>query len=135
MSRNKIIPYDPKLKMLARVLRKNGTLSEILLWKRIRSKQIRGYEFHRQVPIDKFIVDFYCHELMLAIEVDGSSHFYKVEEDRERQNKLGVHFLRFTEMEIRKNIEDVLRVIETWIEAFEKSGENIPLNPPSRGDF
>ena len=88
MSRNKIIPYDPRLKELARDLRKQGTLAEILLWKRIQRKQLQGYEFHRQVPIDHYIVDFYCHELMLAIEVDGGSHFYKEERDQVRQNRL-----------------------------------------------
>ncbi len=123
MSRNKIIPYDPRLKILARKLRKQGTLAEILLWKRIRNKQICGYEFHRQVPMNKFIVDFYCHELQLAIEIDGSSHEQRVEQDRRRQRileRLGIHFLRFRETDVRKNIEDVLRAIEVWIERFEK---------------
>ena len=71
--KNKIIPYNPKLKELARELRKNSTLSEVLLWIKIKGKAM-GVEFHRQVPIDNFIVDFYCHELMLTIEIDGSSH-------------------------------------------------------------
>ena len=68
--KNKIIPYNPKLKDLARKLRKESTLSETLLWKQIKNKSL-GVEFHRQVPLDNFIVDFYCHELMLAIEIDG----------------------------------------------------------------
>jgi hypothetical protein len=65
-----IIRYNPKLKMRARQLRKRRTPSEALLLSKIRRKSL-GYEFHRQVPIDEFIVDFYCHELKLAIEVDG----------------------------------------------------------------
>ncbi|NOY78647.1 MAG: endonuclease domain-containing protein [Calditrichaeota bacterium] len=124
MARNKIIPYDPKLRQIARKLRKQGTLGEIFLWRRIRGKQIRGYEFHRQVPLDRYIVDFYCHELMLAIEIDGGSHFYKVDQDQERQvrlERLGVHFLRFTEMEVRKNIEDALNVIDAWIAEYERN--------------
>jgi len=60
--KNKIIPYNPKLKELARELRKNSTLSEVLLWLKIKAK-VMGVEFHRQVPIGNFIVDFYCHEL------------------------------------------------------------------------
>jgi len=48
-------------------------LLEVLLWNQIKGKAF-GYEFHRQVPVDEFIVDFYCHELMLAIEIDGNSH-------------------------------------------------------------
>jgi very-short-patch-repair endonuclease len=78
MVKNIIIPYNPNLKQFARHLRNNSTLSEILLWKQIKNKAF-GIEFHRQVPIDEFIVDFYCHELMLAIEIDGISHDFKYE--------------------------------------------------------
>ena len=123
MARNKIIPYDSRLRKLARELRKHGTLAEVLLWRRIRGEQIRGYEFHRQVPIDRYIVDFYCHELMLAIEIDGGSHFYKEDADKVRQDRLeglGVQFLRFREMEVRRKIEDVLNVIDKWIEEYEQ---------------
>lgn len=63
MPRNKIIPYNPVLRDLARNLPKESTLSEILLWKEIKTKQILGYQFHRQVPIDNYIVDFFYHEL------------------------------------------------------------------------
>ena len=73
MPRNPIIPYNPKLKERARDLKKNATFAEKILWIAIRRKQL-GFEFHRQVPIDQYIVDFYCHELMLVIEVDGISH-------------------------------------------------------------
>ncbi len=69
MPRNTIISYNPKLKQFARDLRNNSTLSEILLWRQIKGQKL-GYEFHRQVPIDEFIVDFYCHELKLVIGVD-----------------------------------------------------------------
>jgi very-short-patch-repair endonuclease len=82
MSQNKIIPYNPKLKSLARQLRKNSTLAEVLLWQNIKTKSY-GYEFHRQVPIYEFIVDFYCHELHLAIEIDGNTHDYNYEKDLE----------------------------------------------------
>ena len=71
--RNKIIPYNPKLKLLARELRKNSTLSEVLLWQNIKQRGY-GVQFHRQVPMLDYIVDFYCHEIGLAIEIDGSSH-------------------------------------------------------------
>jgi very-short-patch-repair endonuclease len=70
----KIIPYKPLLKEIARALRNNSTLGEVLLWKQLRNKQMLGYGFHRQKPLDQFIVDFFCHELNLAIEVDGVSH-------------------------------------------------------------
>lgn len=102
--RNKIIPYNPNLKKFARQLRKNSTLSEVLLWKQIKQKAL-GVQFHRQVSMLDDIVDFYCHEIRLAIEIDGNSHEYKYFEDIERQGKLekfGVSFLRFSDIEIKK---------------------------------
>jgi very-short-patch-repair endonuclease len=68
-TRRKIIPYNPKLKEYARQLRNNSTRSEIILWKYLKGKQMLGYDFHRQKPIDNYIVDFFCSELMLAIEL------------------------------------------------------------------
>ncbi len=117
MTRNKIIPYNRKLKQLARELRKNSTLAEVLLWQQIKGKAL-GYEFHRQVPIDQFIVDFYCHELMLAIEIDGSSHIDKYNYDMSRESKLqnlGVKFIRFDDLDVKKNMNTVLKAIENRI--------------------
>ena len=119
MPRNRIVPYGRVLKKTARKLRKNATPAEIILWKRIRNKQILGYEFHRQVPVDNYIVDFYCHELSLAIEVDGSSHNDRMEEDKKRQDKLeslGVRFLRFTEWDVRKDTDSIVLAIHDWIQ-------------------
>ncbi|WP_412061467.1 endonuclease domain-containing protein [Rubrivirga sp. IMCC45206] len=119
MPRRRILPYDPALKPLARRLRKDGTLAEVLLWRHLRGKQVRGYSFYRQRPIDRYIVDFFCPELMLAIEVDGSSHDQKGAEDLERQQRLeslGVHVLRFEDGEVRHRIDDVLIGIDRWIE-------------------
>jgi len=121
MSKYKIIPYNQNLKPLARILRRNGTMAEALLWIEIKNRSL-GYEFHRQVPILNFIVDFYCHELKLAIEIDGSSHDHKYEKDRSRQSDLealGVVFARFEEIEVRKNMGNVLRVIEHDIRIIE----------------
>lgn len=78
-----------------------------------------GCDFDRQRPIDNFIVDFYCKELSLAIEIDGDTHIYRYDYDDERQRvleELGVHFLRFEDIEVKKNMNNVLRVIEDWIE-------------------
>jgi very-short-patch-repair endonuclease len=120
LTKNKIIPYKPYLKELARELRKNSTLSEILLWEQIKERKL-GYQFHRQVPIDQYIVDFYCHELMLAIEIDGSSHDneYTVRYDKNRQlrlESLGVRFLRFEDLDIKRHIDSVLKSIEDCVE-------------------
>src|SRR3990172_7798013 len=98
MKRKRIIPYNPKLKERANHLRKNSTISEVLLWKYLKGKKTLGYDFDRQKPIDNYIVDFFCNELMLAIETDGCTHNEKSEEDQSRQTKfesLGVRFLRF----------------------------------------
>jgi very-short-patch-repair endonuclease len=116
--KRKIIPYNPKLKVLARELRKNMTISEVLLWNKLKNKQMSGYDFDRQRPIGNFIVDFYCKELSLAIEIDGATHIYRYDYDEERQNSLenmGVKFLRFEDIEVKKNMNNVLRVIEDWI--------------------
>jgi very-short-patch-repair endonuclease len=69
-----IYPYNPKLKELARQLRNNSTFAEVLLWNELKNKQIKGYDFHRQKPILNYILDFFCSELKLAIEVDGLTH-------------------------------------------------------------
>jgi very-short-patch-repair endonuclease len=123
MTRNKIIFYNPNLKEKARRLRIKCTPSETLLWSRIRRRSL-GFEFHRQVPIDEYIVDFYCHELRLAIDVDGSSHDNKQEYDLLRQRKLerlGVRFLRFDDRDFKRSMNDVLRAITTVIAELEKA--------------
>jgi very-short-patch-repair endonuclease len=117
---NTFFPYNPRLKKLARKLRQNMTLGEVLLWQKIRGRKL-GYQFHRQIPIGEYIVDFYCHELFLAIEVDGSSHEHPdvAVSDLERQcelESLGISFLRFEEKEIRDNVDIVVEIIEQWIE-------------------
>jgi len=117
--KRQIIYYNPKLKESARKLRKNGTLSEVLLWQHLKGKQMRGFDFHRQKPIDQFIVDFYCSELMLAIEIDGVTHDFNLPNDIERRERLesfGVQFLRFTDNDVKQNLEGVLLAIESWID-------------------
>ena len=114
--KNKVIPYKDYLKPLARKLRKEMTVSEIVLWQEIRKKNL-GVQFHRQVPIDNYIVDFYCHELKLAIEVDGSSHNNDEIYDNDiiRQTKLedlGVSFIRFDNLEVKNDINNVLKELE-----------------------
>ncbi|NIO82493.1 MAG: DUF559 domain-containing protein [Candidatus Aminicenantes bacterium] len=114
-----ILPYEKHLKELARELRKNSTLSEVLLWDCLKRKQMMGYDFHRQKPLDRYIVDFFCNEFMLAIEIDGDSHDNKEEEDEYRQKRLealGVQFLRFSDKQVENNLDGVLRAIKAWIE-------------------
>ena len=112
--KNKIITYNPKLKEYARQLRNNSTLSEVLLWQKIKNKAL-GVQFHRQVPIKEYIVDFYCNELMLAIEIDGDSHLYKYDYDQKRQGELellGITFLRFSDFDVKQNMFSVALALE-----------------------
>jgi len=79
------LPYNPLLRDRARELRKTGNLSEVLLWKKLSKKQFRGYDFDRQKIIGDFIVDFFCLDCGVVIEVDGDSHMDKHEYDTERE--------------------------------------------------
>ena len=113
-----ITHYYPQLKERARQLRNKSTPTEIMLWRYLRQKQRLGYDFHRQKPLHRFIVDFYCNELFLAIEIDGISHEGKYEYDKERQKRiecLGVKFLRFTDEQVKNNVEEVVKSIDSWI--------------------
>ena len=141
--RRKIIPYNPKLKQIARNLRNNSTLLGVLLWRELKGKKVSGYDFHRQKPIDNYIVDFFCNELSLAIEIDGVSHDGKIEYDEDRQRKLeslGARFLRFTDREVKTNLHGVVMTIEEWIDAHlptpnpSKGGELPTLTPPVEGN-
>ncbi len=110
--------YNPKLRDRARELRKHSTFSEIILWNKLRDKKILETRFLRQRPIDNYVVDFYSKELKLAIEVDGSIHQIKKQEDIFRQRQLeafGIVFLRFTDTDIMKNLSQVIGKIENKI--------------------
>lgn len=122
----KIIPYNPILKKRAQDLRNNSTKSEIKLWMHLKGTQMCGYDFHRQKPLDNFIVDFFCNELMLAIELYGYSHtldetFEKGKIKDERLHELGITIIRFDDNEVMLDINNVLRTIEGWINEFEAS--------------
>ena len=129
MARRKIIPYNPKLKELARQLRNNSTKTEIFLWLKLKGKQMYGYDFHRQKPINNYILDFFCYELMLGIEVDGYSHqflevYNKDGIKEKRMNELGISVLRFSDDEVLNDMENVLRSIEFYIFEYEKHTPN-----------
>jgi very-short-patch-repair endonuclease len=129
MAKRKIIPYNPKLKDFAKELRNNSTKSEIILWLKLKGKQMYGYDFHRQKPIDNYILDFFCYELMLGIEVDGYSHeflevFNKDGLKEKRMNELGISVLRFSDFQVLNDMENVLRAIEFYIEEYEKHTPN-----------
>ena len=97
-------------------LRKNMTEAEIFLWSKIKGKQLNGLKFRRQCGINNYIVDFYCPELKLAIEIDGDVHGYysQIVSDKQRQRAieaLGIKVLRYTNNDIIRNIDSVLQDI------------------------
>jgi very-short-patch-repair endonuclease len=105
-------------KEIRRDLRKNQTPEEVLLWSKIRNHQI-GYKWRRQVSIGSYIVDFYCREKLLAIELDGHQHLDNKEYDKIREDFfkfLGIETLRFWNSEINKNLDEVLGKILSKLE-------------------
>ncbi len=111
-----MIVYNKDLKEKSRQLRENMTDAERRLWAKIRIQQLKGYQFYRQKPLGDYIVDFFCPRAKLVIEVDGSQHFANemTEYDRIRTeylNGLGLRVLRFTNLDVLKNIEGVVESI------------------------
>ncbi|MDM3857486.1 MAG: endonuclease domain-containing protein [Aphanizomenon gracile PMC649.10] len=95
-------------------MRTEATLAEKHLWQRLKNKQMLGLKFRRQQVIDRFIVDFYCHEVKLVIEVDGEIHNYTQVEDAIRQEfleSLGLRVVRFKNEDVLFRIEGVLEEI------------------------
>ncbi len=124
------IHYNPDLKQRSKELRKNATFSEKLLWKHLRSCQLLGYQFMRQKPIDKYIVDFYCSALKLVIEIDGITHHDKQEYDQKREDKLielGIEIIRFDGFYIINHITETLQMIVDRIKSIEKRQPPNPL--------
>lgn len=96
-----------------------------------------GYQFMRQKPILNYIVDFFCSKLQLVIEIDGDSHNHedasKADENRQDEiEKLGIRFLRFDDLDVKHNMPNVLRTIESFILEFEE--KNNPPTPFNKGE-
>jgi len=99
-----------------RIMRHHPTGAEKKLWSHLRNRQVMGAKFRRQHAVGHFIIDFYCHETRLAIEVDGENHAqeYQAEYDNIRTMELescGVRVLRFWNSEVLNNIGGVLDTI------------------------
>ena len=105
------IPYDKRLTALARENRKNPAPAESKMWCEVlRMRHFENLKFIRQKPIGNFIVDFYCAELRLAIEIDGDSHAQEIEYDAVRTAALhaqGISVVRYTNSEVMNNLEGV----------------------------
>ena len=98
-------------KELRKILRKSMPKGEVLLWLKLKSKQT-GYKFRRQYGVGRYVLDFYCVELRLGIEVDGFTHNYSdiVNYDEEREKYLlskGIKLVRFYSQDVLDNPDDV----------------------------
>ncbi len=101
----------PKLTTFARQLRKNMTHAERVFWARVRGRRLQGLYFRRQSVVGGYIVDFYCSELRLAIELDGPIHDQRRAHDRQRDRTmqwLGVRVARVTNEEVFSNLDALL---------------------------
>jgi len=111
---------DSKTFEAATILRKNMTLAELVLWKKLKDKTLFKDKFRRQHPVNLFIVDFYCHKYKLAIEIDGEIHKTDgmKEYDLNRSSELdkfGVTVIRFSNDEVIFNIASVITTIQKII--------------------
>lgn len=98
----------------ARQLRNKMTPEEKILWEKLKGKQICNVRFRRQHPLNVFIVDFYCHEAKLVVELDGKIHLQQKEYDKGRTaeiEKFDIEVIRFTNQEVETNIERIVKLI------------------------
>lgn len=126
----KSLPYNPALKDKAKALRRAGMLHEALLWNQLKRKPLNGLDFDRQKIIGNFIVDFYCAEKAVVIEVDGASHDTKQDEDAERDGYLeglGLTVIRLLAKDVLQNMEGVV--------AYLKNHPALTGTPPKVGNL
>ncbi len=109
----------PELKPVRRLLRFNQTDAEAILWAELRNRQFLNLKFYRQYGIGRYIVDFYCPRLRLAVELDGGHHGEKEQRlyDEFRTELLqewGVTVIRFWNYEIYQNLDGVYQYLMDW---------------------
>jgi very-short-patch-repair endonuclease len=124
-----------RMKRHARAMRRNPTRSEGRMWSWLRNRRFLGYKFRRQVPIGRYIVDFYCAELKMVIELDGTHHRSAGmdEYDDRRTYHLrqgGLHMLRIPNEQLIRDSEIVVEMIKAAIGQCLRSRENLPPHPP-----
>ncbi|HEY2384328.1 MAG TPA: endonuclease domain-containing protein [Terriglobia bacterium] len=111
----------PSKKKFRKCLRNESTAAEAVLWKCLQRRQLLGCKFRRQISIDCYIVDFYCPEKKLVIELDGDAHFSPtVDVYEERRTKFleaqGLKVIRFENVELKENLDWVLERIKSYLE-------------------
>ena len=131
------LPYNPTLTEKARENRKNPTPAEQKLWFEVlQNKRLNNLKFTRQKPLDKYIVDFYCAALMLAIEIDGDTHAEQRQYDETRTrrlNRLSVAVIRYTNAEVMNNLEGVYEDLLKRVAERQSATSSTPLIPPCQG--
>jgi len=123
------LPFNPALRDKAKALRKAGMLHEALLWLELKSKKLNGLDFDRQKIIGDYIVDFYCAEKAVVIEVDGSTHDSKQLEDAQRDEylrNLGLVVIRLLAKDVLQNLDGVV--------VFLKHHPALSGTPPEEGN-
>jgi very-short-patch-repair endonuclease len=104
-------PLPSERRQFARALRKHPTRAEDILWTQLRGSRFDGAKFRRQVPIDQYVVDFYCHAAKLVVELDGKQHEWFADYDSGRTEileRLGIRVIRFTNDEVCNDLDAVL---------------------------
>jgi len=122
-----MLPFNSDLKVFSRELRNHMTQAERLLWYRLKNDQLQGLRFYRQKIIGNYIVDFYCHQAKVVIELDGGQHYLEDKQPKDEirdkfLNDQGLRVLRFSNMDILKNLDGVIQAIATGV---------IVINPPT----
>jgi len=105
-------------KVFARSLRKEQTPAESIVWELLRNRKFMNLKFRRQHVIEGFVVDFYCHDLRLAVEIDGGVHARQRDYDELRQiliEEKGIRFLRVSNAEINRDINHLLVRIKDYL--------------------
>ena len=126
----KSLPFNPALKDKAKALRKAGILHEALLWLELKGKKLHGLDFDRQKIIGNYIVDFYCAEKAVVIEVDGGTHDSKQAEDLQRDEylrTLGLTVIRLLAKDVLQNMAGVIVLL--------KNHPALTGTPPEEGNY
>ena len=108
------LPYNPRLKTYARKLRKAGNLPEVLFWNEVKNKKFKGFDFDRQKIIGNYIVDFYCANCNVVIEIDGHSHSDKVGADLKRDKylkSLGLTVIHIPVAGVMNSLGEVMSIL------------------------
>lgn len=117
MRKNMHLNAKPSTFGHAKKLRRSMTPTATILWSKLRKKQLGGFRFRRQHPISRYVLDFYCHQVKLGIELDGAHHFEKAQKfyDEDRTENLALHnieIIRFENKDVNIRLEEVLRKIK-----------------------